>query len=183
MNSPLHNSLLAELADIERRQRDLALSPLDQQALDQAWEDVTSELNDLDTIYDWEWRDAREVIEEDGNWNDSQLDSPPPLSPIRFAPSPPPPISFAPGDPLFPPPVARTMSFAGVPPLSATREDGYPPNLRPFEEPPDPPAPFYPDDEEELAQWNNIVDDREGCMYCPGCHYCTGYGYDGADEI
>jgi hypothetical protein len=28
-----------------------------------------------------------------------------------------------------------------------------------------------------------MVDDREDCSRCPGCHYCTGYGYDGADEV
>ncbi len=160
--SSLYQSLIAELAAIERQQQDLTLSPLDQQLLDQAWEDVTDRLDEFDTLADVHWRDAREYLEEEGNWNDSQLDTPPPPSPIRFAPSPPP-LLFRPGDHV-------------PPPLSATRQEGYPPPAEPFLEPPPPPAPFYPDDEE-------IVDDREDCSRCPGCHYCTGYGYDGADEV
>ena len=177
----LYQTLIAELAAIERQQQDLTLSPLDQQLLDQAWEDVTDQLNEIDTIT--EWRDAREYLEEEGNWLDSAPDTPPPPSPIRFAPSPPP-ITFGPGDPFYPPPVARSVSFHGIPPLSATRQEppANPPPVEPFEEPPPPPAPYYPSDE-EVAEWNNIVDDREGCMYCPGCHYCTGYGYDGNDEV
>lgn len=166
----LYQTLIAELAAIERQQQDLTLSPLDQQLLDQAWEDVTDQLDEIDTITEVDWRDAREVIDELDDWEYSAPETPPPPSPIRFAPSPPP-ITFGPGDPFYPPPVERTVSFAGIPP-----SDGA------FLEPPAPPAPFYPSDE-EVAEWNNIVDDREGCMYCPGCHYCTGYGYDGNDEV
>ena len=165
----LHQALLSELADIERQQQDLTLSPLDRQALDQAWEDTVRRLEDLETIADSvveeDWRDARAVIDE---WDFSAPETPPPPSPIHFAPSPPP-ILFGPGDHV-------------PPPLSATRQEGYPPPAEPFEEPPPPPAPFYPDDE-EIARWNSIEDDREGCLHCPGCHYCTGYGYDGNDEI
>lgn len=161
-----YETLLAELAAIERQQQDLTLSPLDQRLLDQAWEDINDQLNELDTLEDLEWRDAREVIEED----ERRTPTPPAPSPIRFAPSPPP-LFFPPGAHLPPPP--------GVPPLSATRQQvPIPDDWRAI----DPPlTPGFDDD--EISRWNAIEDDREGCARCPGCHYCTGYGYDGADEI
>lgn len=159
-----YETLLAELAAIERQQQDLTLSPLDQQLLDQAWEDINDQLNELDTLEDLEWRDARVVIEED---EARYTPTPPPSSPIRFAPSPPP-VVFPAGAHL-------------PPPLSATRQEvPIPPDWRPIEAPP---PPLWEPDDEEIAQWNAIVDDREGCFRCPGCHYCTGYGYDGNDEV
>ena len=158
-----YETLLAELAAIERQQQDLTLSPLDQRLLDQAWEDINDQLNELDTLEDLEWRDAREVIEED----ERRTPTPPAPSPIRFAPSPPP-VVFPPGAHL-------------PPPLSATRQEvPIPPDWRPIEAPP---PPLWEPDDEEIARWNSIVDDREGCACCPGCHYCTGYGYDESDEV
>ena len=38
--------------------------------------------------------------------------------------------------------------------------------------------------EEELALWNALVDDREGCSQCIGCVYCLDTGsYDPSGEI
>lgn len=60
--------LYAELADIERQQQDKTLPHSDQQLLDQAWEETTNQIDDLErSIEDCEeegWRDAREVIGE-----------------------------------------------------------------------------------------------------------------------
>ena len=39
--------LLMELADIERQQEDLKLSHSDQQLLDQAWEEINNELEEI----------------------------------------------------------------------------------------------------------------------------------------
>ena len=163
----LHEALLAELADIERRQQDPTLSHLDQQLLDQAWEDTVRRLEDLETIADSvveeDWRDARSVIDED----DRRTPTPPPPSPIRFAPSPPP-ITFGPGDHV-------------PPPLSATRQEvQIPSGWRPLGAPP---PPLWEPDDEEISRWNALEDDREGCARCPGCHYCTGYGYEESDEF
>jgi len=159
--------LLEQLAAVEERLQNPTLSHSDQLLLELAWEDITNRLDELETIEEPpaedEWRDAREA-----------LDSPPPPSPIRFAPSPPP-IVFQPGDHVPPPP--------GVPPLSATRQPvPIPADWQPMEAPP-PPRGWWEPDEEEIERFNNAVDDREGCARCPGCHYCTGYGYDGSDEV
>jgi hypothetical protein len=43
-------SLLRQLADIERQMEDKTLSHSDQQLLDQAWEDINGQLNELDDI-------------------------------------------------------------------------------------------------------------------------------------
>ncbi len=175
----LHEALLVELADIERQQQDPTLSHLDQQLLDQAWEDTVRRLEELETIADSvveeDWRDARSVIDED-----EDRDTPPAVSPVRFAPSPPP-ITFGPGDPFYPPPVTRSLAFHGVPPLSATRQEvPIPPDWRPLGAPP---PPLWEPDDDEISRWNALEDDREGCARCSGCHYCTGYGYDESDEV
>lgn len=89
MNTELRTSLLAELADIERQLHNPSLTDSDRQQLDQAWEDTHDRLDDLDGLFiaipavdDFDWHDAREV-----------LDTPPPASPVRLAPPPPPPLS------------------------------------------------------------------------------------------
>ena len=51
------DELLEELAEIERQQEDTTLSHSDQQLLDQAWEELDSEIDRLEemieTQYDW----------------------------------------------------------------------------------------------------------------------------------
>jgi hypothetical protein len=174
MDSSSYQTLLEQLAAVEERLQNPTLSHLDRQLLTLAWEDISSQLDEMETIeeppVEEEWQDAREA-----------LDSPPPPSPIRFAPSPPP-IVFQPGDHVPPPPVDRTVSSHGVPPLSATRQSvPNPADWQPMEAPP--PPGWWEPDEEEIERANNSVDDRLGCARCPGCHYCTGYGYDGSDEV
>lgn len=193
----LLEKLLSELADIERQQQDDTLSHSDQQMLDQAWEDVTNKIDELEEIL----RVAEE--EEAVNWQDAaaylESDSRP-RTPVAveaewFDPELPRVMTIAPP----PPPVLRSITFYGVPPLSETRR---PP---PIEIPqytgptgcPPPPRPAGVSicncdsdgqcgycEEEELERWNNMVDDREGCARCSGCAYCQdGGGYDGADEV
>ena len=210
----LLEKLHAELADIELQQQDRTLPHSDQQLLDQAWEDVSNKIDELEEILqiaeeyeEDQWRDAAEYLESESE--DSRPPTPRPREPLRFAP-PPPPISFAPGDPMYPPPVARTLSCHGVPPLSATRSEvPIPDGWRPFPLPPPitipehdggpsgPPAPRHAAricncdadgmcaycEEEQLQQWNAMEDDRVGCRYCAGCMYCSESRYDGADEI
>ena len=198
----LLEKLLSDLADIERQQEDPYLPHSDQQLLDQAWEDVSNKIDELEEILrvaeeidDVHWQDAAEYLESEDD--DSRPPTPIPAAPLRFAP-PPPPISFAPGDRMYPPPVPRTMTNHGVPHLSETRR---PP---PIEIPhyagptgcPPPPRPAGVSicncdsdgmcaycEEEQLQRWNNMEDDRVGCRYCSGCMYCQDSRYDGADEI
>jgi hypothetical protein len=199
----LLEKLLSELADIERQQQDDTLSHSDQQILDQAWEDVSNKIDELEDMLrvaeDYEaveWQDAAHYLDSESE--DSRPATPRPTEPVRIAPPPPPPISFAPGDPMYPPPVLRSMTNHGVPTLSATRR---PP---PIEIPaytgptgcPPPPRPGGVSicncdadgmcaycEEEQLQQWNNMEDDRVGCRYCSGCMYCQDDRYDGSDEV
>lgn len=64
----IYNTLLQQLADIERQQQDTTLSHSDQQLLDQAWDDINDRLEQLDDILDAEtveWQDAAEYLEEE----------------------------------------------------------------------------------------------------------------------
>jgi hypothetical protein len=172
MTSSLHQSLLAELADIERQQQNLDLSHSDQQLLDQAWEEVNNRLDELETIYeeDVEWRDAAAYLESESE--DSRPASPP---------------------------VTRSLAFHGVPPLSATWSPPPPIEIPQYTGPTGCPPPPRPGgvsicncdsdgqcaycEEEELERWNRMEDDRVGCRYCSGCMYCQDSRYDGADEV
>lgn len=63
--------LKAALMEIERLQEDKTLSHSDQALLDQAWEDVTNEMDDLEEAIaageeiEAEWRDATEYLEDE----------------------------------------------------------------------------------------------------------------------
>jgi hypothetical protein len=182
-----YQTLLEQIADVEERLQNPTLSPSDRLLLTLAWNQIASQLDEMETIDDneplpnrfvplEEWHDASAALEEP----DDAPPTPPPTSPIRLAPSPPP-IVFAPGDHVPPPPVTRSVSFHGIPPLSATRQSvPIPADWRPMEAPP--PPGWDSDEEEEIERMNNAVDDR-GCENCSGCPYCSADGYDGADEI
>jgi hypothetical protein len=202
----LLEKLHSELADIERQQQDLTLPHSDQQLLDQAWEDVTNKIDELEEILrvaeeyeEVEWRDAAEYLESESE--DSRPPTPRPTEPLRFAP-PPPSITLESGINSRGEIVARVPGGpwrpVGVPMLSETRR---PP---PIEIPsytgptgcPPPPRPGGVSicncdgdgmcaycEEEQLQQWNSAEDDRVGCRYCSGCMYCQDSRYDGADEI
>ena len=187
----LRKSLLAELADIERQQEDKTLPHSDQQLLDQAWENITRQLEELDQLRvvvpaEVDWRDLDAVVEEE-----DEDETPPP-----------PKVTIAP-----PPPPARSVTLnAGLSRdgrIMAQMPDGrWVPAPFPSFAPPPPPSPAEEEEdtaricncdadgqcayckEEELQRWNNMEDDREGCERCSGCYYCRdGPGYDGADEI
>lgn len=89
-NQRLLRTLHSELADIERQQEDRTLSHSDQHLLDQAWEDVSNHIDELEDIIaseykeDEDWRDARVALEEE-----SRPPTPRPASPVRIAPPPP----------------------------------------------------------------------------------------------
>ena len=193
MNTELRQSLLAELADIERQLQDPTLSNMDRDRLDQVWEDTHDRLDDLDGLFiaippidDRVWRGASDFLSE----YEGRTPTPPPSSPIRLAPSPPPVVLGR--DALLPPfpPVPRTLSFHGIsvapppPPLSSTNLLGLHPSLIEDQgvSAPSPPRPWEPS-EEDIERANAWEDDRPDCSRCPGCHYCTGYGYDEADEF
>lgn len=170
----LLEKLLSELADIERQQQDDTLSHSDQQMLDQAWENVTNQIDELEEILrvaeeyeEAEWQDAAHYLESEDE------DSPPPT-----------------------PPVLRSLAFHGVPPLSATWSPPPPIEIPRYTGPtgcPPPPRPAgvpvcncdadgmcaYCEEE----RWNNMEDDRVGCRYCSGCMYCQDDRYDGSDEV
>ena len=206
--------LYAELADIERQQEDKTLPHSDQQLLDQAWEEVTNHIDELEEMIASEhrededqWRDAAAYLEEE---DDSRPPTPRPAEPVRIAPPPPASVTLKSGisrdgrivaqmpDGRWVP--APFPSFAPAPPkLSATWRPPpieIPKDFVPTMAPP-PPRPGGVSicncdadgqcaycEEEELERWNKMVDDREGCARCSGCHYCSsGAGYDGADEI
>jgi hypothetical protein len=170
----LYRSLVAELADIERQQQDPTLPHSDQHLLDQAWEDVMNQLDELETIVEEpaeeDWRDAQVVLEEE----DSRPATPVPAEPVRFAPPPPPLSATRRPLPIAIPQWSGSPSMAPPPPRPAgdricnCDSDGQ--------------CAYC--EEEELERWNNMVDDRPGCEHCAGCIYCQeGGGYDGADEV
>ena len=109
MNTELRQSLLAELASIERQLQDPTLSNMDRDRLDQVWEDTHDRLDDLDGLFiaippvdDNLWRGASDFFAD-------QPPTPPPSSPVRIAlPSPPPLLS--------PPPVEDRGVYAPPPP-------------------------------------------------------------------
>lgn len=188
MNTELRQSLLAELASLERQLQDPTLSNMDRDRLDQVWEDTHDRLDDLDGLFiaippidDRVWRGASDFFAD-------QPPTPPPSSPVRLALPPP---------PRFPS-VPRTLSSHGVPPLSSTHRLG----LHPFEwagvhspgpdeipridhrMPSEPQTPrAWEPSEEDIERANNAVDDREGCARCAGCHYCRDDSYDGEGEV
>lgn len=168
----LYRALLAELADIERQQQDDTLPHSDQHILDQAWEDVTNRIDELEEMLECalpeeeDWRDARVVLD--------RPPTPRPSSPLRIAPPPPPARP-----PVISIPKGMSVTFAPPPPRPAGNticncdSDG---------------ECVYCEEErlkeEELERWNNMVDDREGCASCSGCAYCRDEDrYDGADEV
>jgi hypothetical protein len=183
----LLEKLLSELADIERQQQDDTLSHSDQQMLDQAWENVTNQIDELEEILrvaeEVEWHDAADYLESESE--DSRPATPIPTEPLRFAPP--------------PPPVLRSLAFHGVPPLSATWSPPPAIEIPRYTGPTGCPPPPRPGgvlicncdadgmceycEEEQLQRWNNMEDDRVGCRYCSGCMYCQDDRYDGSDEI
>lgn len=203
----LYRALLSELADIERQQEDRTLPHSDQQLLDQAWEDVTNQIDELEAIVEQEecYTCEKKMTEDDVEaWacDDSALDwAHPQCEECRAKPDaenwrdarvvldasrpgtpvPAEPVRFAPA----PPPITRRPVPISIPMWSGS------PSLAP---PPPRPAGvricncdsdgqcIYCE-EEELERWNNMVDDRVGCEHCAGCVYCTESRYDGADEI
>jgi hypothetical protein len=56
--------LRMDLLEIERQQNDYTLSHSDQQLLDQAWEDLTTEIEELEQSL-LTWHDAAEYLEEE----------------------------------------------------------------------------------------------------------------------
>lgn len=94
MNRQAQIELLEELRntliDIERQQQDKTLPHSDQQLLDQAWEDCTARMEELEEILELadQWRDATEYLEEE----EPLVDRPPtPIPPdiVRLANAPP----------------------------------------------------------------------------------------------
>jgi hypothetical protein len=202
----LLEKLHSELADIERQQEDRTLPHSDQQMLDQAWEDVTTKIDELEGILElaeeFEWHDAAAYLEEAEE--DSRPGTPVPAEPVRahgprsvtlqtgisrsgrlmtlmpdgrWVPAPPLPFSR--------PPAIQIPRGMGAPTLA-------PPPPRPVAAAAAVAARICNCDsdgqcvyceEEELERWNNMVDDREGCEHCAGCHYCAEAHYDGADEV
>ena len=199
-NERLLQDLYAELATIERQQEDTTLPHSDQQLLDQAWETVSRQIDDLEDIMASEvddWRDAAEYLDE------AEEDSrpPSPIEPVRFAPSPPPSVTLQTvigrdGQLRTRLPDGRWIPAPSIsatwrpPPIEIPVWTGSP------SMPPPPPRPGQVSicncdsdgrclycEEEELERWNSMDDPRTGCDRCSGCHSCQGYGYDGSDEV
>lgn len=187
-NERLLHTLYAELADIERQQEDTTLPHSDQQLLDQAWETVSQQIDDLEEI----------MASEVDDWRDASQ-PPTPIEPVRFAPSPPPSVTLQTaigrdGQLRTRVPDGRWIPAPSIsatwrpPPIEIPVWTGSP------SMPPPPPRPaaicncdsdgrcLYCE-EEELERWNSLDDARTGCDRCSGCHYCQGYGYDGSDEV
>lgn len=154
----LYQDLLEQLADIERQQQDKTMSHSDQQLLDQAWEDITNQIDDLEEIFDMQnkadeadWRDALTFFEEEDetDWTPQPSVS----APARLK--------------------VKTVTFAPPPPRGAGADEPRPKS----------PEVLMPS-EEELAELNAWEDNRAGCDHCAGCTYCfEGAGYDGTDEV
>jgi len=188
-------TLYDALADIERQQQDQTLSHSDQQLLDQAWEEISNQIDELEDITSSEadeWRDAAEYLDE------AEEDSRPatPLEPVRFAP-PPPSVTLETGINRRGELVTRLPDGRWVPAPSVSTTWRPPPIEIPVwtgspSMPPPPPRPVaicncdsdgqcgYCEEE----RWNSLDDTRTGCERCSGCHYCQDGGrYDGADEV
>jgi hypothetical protein len=176
-------TLYDALADIERQQEDKTLPHSDQQMLDQAWEDIKRQIDELDEV-EAECYTCKKAMTKDDmeswacdddavDWRRPQCDGcramdrgwPPrttedilQLTPDgRWVPAPPLPIR-----PRAPVPF-RVCN------CDSDGECGYCEEERLAEE--------------EQERVNALVDDREGCEYCHGCHYCQDPRYDGSDEI
>jgi hypothetical protein len=164
MNTSLYQTLLSELADIERQQDDKTLSHSDQRLLNQAWEDISDQIEDLERPRtpesDRPVRVAppppakavglRSVTHQTGLSRSGRLMT---LLPDgRWVPAPPIPYSAAPAAPAAP---ARVCNCDSDGECSYCEEE----------------------------RWNAMADDREDCAQCSGCHYCAEDQYDGADEV
>lgn len=85
----LYQDLLKQLADIERQQEDKTLPHSDQQLLDQAWDDITSQINDVEELLQAgmdaasHWVDAAAFFEDEEEFNPNE---PRPKSPERLLP-------------------------------------------------------------------------------------------------
>ena len=167
----LYQDLQDQLADIERQQQDDTLPHSDQALLDQAWEDITQQIEELEELFEMQdeadWRDAQEFFDEEDEYGYDQDDDykPGPQSvTVRCG------LAVRNGKVkvvTFAPPPPKPMSNAGA---------GA-----------DEPRPKSPErlviSPEELARLNAMTDNRS-CARCSGCQYCTkGAGYDGADEV
>lgn len=170
-----------QLVDIERQQQDNTLSHSDQQLLDQAWEDITNEIDELEDVIatgeeiEAEWRDATEYLEDHDDEEDDAEEFvrshtvPAGITvregKVKI-------VTFAP-----PPPVVRVSAEQLA---QAEKELAAAIHL-----------PLPQDDGE--CQCDNYGDEcdacladraREDCARCSGCYACQGApGYDGADEI
>lgn len=162
MNRARYQDLQAQLDEIERQQEDKTLPHSDQQMLDQAWDDIMRQIEEL--------RPGTPIPEE----------------PVRIAPPPPKSVTLQTGisrsgklmtklpdgrwveaPPL--PSAAPPADTARICNCDSDGECGYCEEERLAEE-----------EQERINAW---VDDREGCERCHGCHYCQDPRYDGSDEI
>jgi hypothetical protein len=201
-------TLYDALADIERQQQDQTLSHSDQQLLDQAWEEISNQIDELDGV-EAECHTCKKTMTEDDmeswacdddavDWRRPQCDGcrAVPAEPVRFAP-PPPSVTLETGINRRGELVTRLPDgrWVPAPPLPATWRP--PPIEIPVwtgspSMPPPPPRPVaicncdsdgqcgYCEEE----RWNSLDDTRTGCERCSGCHYCQDGGrYDGADEV
>jgi hypothetical protein len=173
----LLEELRAQLADIERQQQDPTLPHSDQQLLDQAWDDYTNQIDELEEILELadrfdedHWRDAAQFLEE------AEPDEPPPSVTLQ---------TWVRSDGAL---------MTGIPPR-VSFETQAPPPPAPRPPTPVPPdvemlanAPPLPDDDEEMDTESDsameVEDDRDDCRYCSGCMYCQDNdGYDPSGEI
>lgn len=65
----LLNNLREQLAEIEENMKDNTLSHSDQELMDQAWEDISNQIEELEDFLnmaeEYEWRDAEEFFAEE----------------------------------------------------------------------------------------------------------------------
>jgi hypothetical protein len=190
----LLEELRTQLADIERQQDDRTLPHSDQQLLDQAWDDVTNQIEELEEVLelaerfdDIHWRDAAQFLDSE----DSDDEEPPHR--VTYAPPPPsvtlqtwvrPDGALMTGLPpsIRIPPRVSFLTMAPPPPAPRPATP-VPPNVEVLAN-----APPLPETDEEDTESESeaieLEDDRDGCRYCSGCMYCqSNDGYDPAGEI